>query len=88
MPRNTVKPSVFVDEGPTTDLYLPSIIERTPCPKHLAERGTSCYLFEAAEGDTWHNGICNSRALAAGMNGRIHPMSLDRSLSAPRTRGN
>jgi hypothetical protein len=64
------------DEAPTRDLYLPRVIESTPCTKHSAEKGEPCFRFEAAENDSVHTGICNSRAIRAGMNGRIHPMSL------------
>lgn len=67
-------------DTPTTDLFLKNIIRRVHCDQHEAPSGVPCYEYQAAESNTNHFGICNSRARRAGMVGEIHPASLDRSI--------
>lgn len=64
------------DIAPTTQTYIPAVIDRTGCVQHNALSGFPCYEFQGADNDLWHVGICNSRARRAGMNGSIHPSSL------------
>lgn len=57
-------------ETPTTDRFVPSVIEREACKRHGAEKGDPCgHLGPNAV-------ICNARAKRAGFNGKISEKSI------------
>lgn len=78
--RKNATPDV---EIPTTALFVPAILDRTTCEKHEAGYGQACHYFESIVSDDEISGICNARALKAGVNSPIRPQSLDRSISNP-----
>lgn len=53
-------------EAPSTEMYIPTVLERTSCSKHNAERDEPCYYIDGLRG------VCNRRAKSAGYN---HPIS-------------
>lgn len=65
-------------DGPTTDLHVPYVLDRTDCGKHDAPVGNPCYLIPKVDDQGHYMGICNTRAKKAGMNGEIKPASLIR----------
>lgn len=81
------KPSTAIDEAPTTELYVPSVLSRTSCQEHEAGYNQSCHSFESLLSNDIIHGVCNSRARKAGMTAPIRPQSLDRSLSGQPYRG-
>ena len=64
----------------TTQVFVPKVVDTTSCQYHEAPFGTHCFEYQSAETEDWFFGICNSRAKAAGMDGYIHPTSLDRTI--------
>lgn len=76
-----IKTAKKTDDTPTTDLYVPLVVDRTNCLVHGARHGEWCHVFESIISDAITGGICNHRARSAGMNAPIRPASLDRSLA-------
>lgn len=70
-------------EIPTTTLFVPGILARTTCEKHEAGYNQVCHRFESIVSDRIIGGICNARAIRAGVNDPIRPQSLDRSITNP-----
>lgn len=65
----------FAAEKPTTELFLDTILDRRPCPKHKAAIGEPCWVLERSlRGGAL--AVCNRRARAAGFNHPIDPKSL------------
>lgn len=63
------------DEVPTTDLYLPSVMDRQQCPKHKAPQGVPCFHIPRVKGG-YFGAVCNKRAKRAGFNAPIQERSL------------
>ena len=63
---------------PTTEVYIPRVLDRTGCLQHDAEAGDPCYSYSGVSGETQHTGICNDRARRAGLNAPIKFSSLVR----------
>lgn len=63
-------------ESPTTDRFVPTIIDKVDCQKHFRDVGDPCYVIHAATSNSIHMGVCNRRALKAGMVGKVSPGSL------------
>lgn len=70
-------------EIPTTETFVPGVVDRTRCVTHRKEYGEFCHHVEGLMTRPIQ-GICNERALRAGINGPIRPQSLDRSLTRPK----
>lgn len=81
-----IKTAKKIDDTPTTDLYVPLVVERTACLVHGVEPGEWCHVFESIISDAIIGGICNHRARRAGMDAPIRPASLDRSLAGQPSR--
>jgi hypothetical protein len=60
----------FTPEVPTTQLFIPTVIERTPCKRHGADKGQPCGNLGP------YHAICNARAKRAGFNAPISEKSL------------
>lgn len=54
-------------------LYLETIINRTPCPRHGVPKGSPCFHLDTMNGHG-NNAICNKRARSAGFVGLTHPI--------------
>lgn len=61
-------------QKPTTELYMPSILERSHCDKHNVPKGIPCFHIPGIRG--YKAAICNGRARSAGFVGKISAMSL------------
>lgn len=61
--------------GMTTNLYLRPIINRSSCRRHSAEEGVPCFTIYRGLNPP-AIGICNRRAISAGVNRPIRPESL------------
>lgn len=72
-------------ESPTTDLFIPSVIEKVGCQKHEAPKGTPCWRMYPVNGMD-HGAICNKRAKSAGWAGQIDPRSLSTGRRRPEKR--
>ena len=68
-------------DEPTTELYLPKIINHMVCHTHKKALGEPCYVAKGTT-DEYRSivGICNARAKAAGYNGFVQASSLDRNM--------
>jgi hypothetical protein len=78
--RNTRRrpAQVSVDEKPTTQLSMLTVVNRSECHNHDADLGEACYFVEGLTEEHPIVGICNARAMRAGMDGEINPNSLTR----------
>lgn len=65
------------NDEPTTETYIPTILDRTDCTKHNALLGMPCWYIPKRFG--YYAGICNARAVAAGFNHEISASSVVRS---------
>lgn len=74
----TAKPAADV---PTTELFVPQVMDRIGCVEHDTIPGVPCYWFQSLISDKWIEAVCNRRARRAGMTAPIRPASLDRSLA-------
>lgn len=75
--------SRHIFEDPNAGKRIHEIVDKTACPFHGATKGTPCYKIHydvAIEGpngrQTYGFGICNSRVISAGYNGKITAASL------------
>lgn len=66
------------DDGvnPTENYGFDIVLTTTECREHGAAKYKACYAFYRLEGGI-SQGICNERALAAGMNHPISPRALN-----------
>ena len=74
--------SATIPDQPTTERHVYKVID-VPCASHVKDPGYFCFesagLAEAPHFSTRDiRGVCNDRALRAGMNGRIQLTSLVR----------
>lgn len=74
------------DDSFTDALHMDSVTNNAVCLKHDAPIGVPCWTFQGIVQDLPHYGICNTRAISAGMIGEINPTSLDRTLERPNGR--
>jgi hypothetical protein len=61
--------------NPTFNLFIPSILQQTECRRHKVPVGTPCWVMFTVSGDS-RDAICNHRAVSAGWNGKIDPVSM------------
>ena len=71
--------TAYIDDAISTDLHIRAVVNRKSCPVHSASPGKPCWWIHTVDG-TLLAGVCNNRALKAGMTGRINPQSLSRKL--------
>lgn len=62
-------------EVPTTEQFVWTVVDREPCGKHQAHKGTPCWQIIQSDG-MGTGAICNKRARKAGFNHRISEKSL------------
>lgn len=67
----------FTPEKPTTELFLPTILDRLGCGRHKVPVGVPCFHV-VRDGFGRGAGICNYRAKKAGFNHPVDPKSLRR----------
>lgn len=60
----------FTPEKPTTELFIPTVVERIFCKKHGAEKGEPCGRLGP------YMAVCNARAKRAGFNAPVSEKSL------------
>lgn len=70
-------------EVPTTESFIPTIVDRRGCGHHSKNLGTPCWQMLGDSGQLLA-GICNKRATKTGFVGKITPQSLSRGNGAPR----
>lgn len=63
------------NDEPTTELYIPKIVERLGCAKHNAAPRKPCFVIPTLAGQ-YLMAVCNTRAVSAGCNHPIDPRSL------------
>lgn len=64
-------------DEPTTELFVGNVLA-VPCRRHNKNVDEPCYSLNKETGRGYIQGICNSRALKAGYNGKIADGSLSR----------
>jgi hypothetical protein len=73
----TTEARYIEQDEPTTELYIPTVLERTSCKNHDVPEGVPC--FHIGNDESGYNAaVCNKRALRAGFNARISKSSLVR----------
>lgn len=72
-------------DSPSTELFVPGVVFRTNCDSHGADFGIPCFSFGALTSTNEISGICNHRAIKAGVNGPIRDASLRQNPRTPRT---
>lgn len=66
-------------DTPTSDLYIPTVIDRVACGLHNMPLGVPCFHVQLNRNtQAIAPAICNNRAIKAGYVGRINPASLSR----------
>lgn len=63
-------------DTPTDQHFIPAAVFSTTCLKHEASRGEPCFEIPAGASRVNHYGICNTRAIQAGYDGKIDPRSM------------
>lgn len=82
---STYRPSRNGVEIPTTDLFMPIVLDMVPCDRHRVELNVPCFQVPKKDESGYFPGICNHRAKRAGFDAPIRPQSLDRSLNPGRS---
>lgn len=67
--------STLLNETPTRNLFLGTVLERQPCGRHNVPRGVPCFHVPRSDG-SYSVAICNKRARKAGMDHHIRAASL------------
>lgn len=65
----------MTSENTTFEVFIPRVVNEQPCSRHKALIGYPCYDIHTIGGDVL-SGVCNKRARAAGMTGKITKDSL------------